>query len=144
MYSDLKLKLKNNFYKYKIFFLGFFAVFTFAISFPFVIPGQSQPILLHKFLGNIAPFFFIPLLLEFVSCFKTTKKQILALFLIGFPSNAIVFYWIYFSLHLYGGLGIFTSIIVLILMFGGLTALFWLPFYCLQNFCKKKEKLIHI
>ncbi len=136
----MKLKLKNSFFKYKSPLLCFFAIFSFAISFPLVIPGDSEPIFLHKLLGNLAPFFFIPLLLEYLSTFKTTKRQILALFSVGFPANAIVFYWIYFSLHLYGGLGIFTSLIVLFLMFSGLTALFWLPFFLLTKFLEKRNK----
>ena len=42
--------------KIKIFAAAFFFIFCFALSFPFVIPGSSEPVFLHQLMVAIPQF----------------------------------------------------------------------------------------
>jgi len=126
--------------KIKIFAAAFFFIFCFALSFPFVVPGSSEPVFLHKFMGFILVFPVLPLFFHVVGSFKTLKKQILAIYAITIPANAFVFYWIFYSLHVYGGLGVVEGVLVLVLMFL-ILGLYWIAFWLLcRFFAGKSEK----
>lgn len=115
-------------------------VFCFALSFPFVIPGGTKPVFIHEFMGWFLIFPVMPLFFYIVGSFKTLKKQILAIYAVTVPANAFVFYWIFYSLNVYGGLGAVESILALILMFT-ILGTFWLAFWLLcRFFAKKSEK----
>ena len=123
--------------KIKIFAAAFFFIFCFALSFPFVIPGSSEPVFLHKFMGFLLIFPVLPLFFQVVNSFETFKKKALAVYLITMPANAFVFYWIFYSLHVYGGLGVIEGVLALILMFF-ILGTFWLFFFVLCRFFAKK------
>ena len=84
--------------KIKISAAAFFFIFCFAFSFPFVIPGSSEPVFLHQFMGWALIFPVLPLFFHVVNSCQTFKKQVLAVYLITMPANAFVFYWIFYSL----------------------------------------------
>ncbi|MBP5406999.1 apolipoprotein N-acyltransferase [bacterium] len=126
--------------KTKLFIASLFFVFCFALSFPFVIPGETSTVFLHDFMGWLLIFPVIPLFFYIVNSFSTLKKQILAVYAITIPANAFVFYWIFYSLNIYGGLGVTESILALLLMFT-ILGTFWLAFFLLcRFFAKKSEK----
>ncbi len=110
------------------------------MSFPFVIPGTTSTVFIHDFMGWILIFPVMPLFFYVVGSFKTLKKQIFAIYGITAPANAFVFYWIFYSLNIYGGLGAIESVLALILMFF-ILGLYWVAFWLLcRFFAKKSEK----
>ena len=119
---------------------SFFFVFCFALSFPFVIPGETSTVFLHDFMGWVLIFPVMPLFFYIVNSFPTLKKQILAVYAITIPANAFVFYWIFYSLNIYGGLGVTESILALLLMFT-ILGTFWLAFFLLCRFFAKKSSI---
>ena len=126
--------------KIKILAASLLFVFCFAFSFPFVIPGGTRPVFIHEFMGWFLIFPVMPLFFYVVGSFKTLKKQILAIYAITAPANAFVFYWIYYSLNIYGGLGTVESVLALLLMFL-ILGLYWVAFWLLcRFFAKKSEK----
>lgn len=125
--------------KIKLFTAAFFFVFCFAFSFPFVIPGGTKPVFIHEFMGWLLIFPVIPLFFYVVGSFTTLKKQILAIYAITFPANAFVFYWIFYSLNIYGGLGAIESVLILILMFL-ILGLYWIAFWLAVRFFAKKSE----
>ena len=126
--------------KIKLFIASILFVFCFAFSFPFVIPGGTEPVFIHEFMGWALIFPVIPLFFYVVGSFKTLKKQILAIYAITVPANAFVFYWIFYSLNVYGGLGVIESVLALLLMFL-ILGTYWLAFWLLcRFFAKKSEK----
>ena len=126
--------------KIKILAASLLFVFCFAFSFPFVIPGGTRPVFIHEFMGWFLIFPVMPLFFYVVGSFKTLKKQILAIYAITAPANAFVFYWIYYSLNIYGGLGAVESVLALLLMFL-ILGLYWVAFWLLcRFFAKKSEK----
>jgi len=125
--------------KIKLFIAAFFFVFCFAFSFPFVIPGGTKPVFIHEFMGWLLIFPVMPLFFYIVGSFQTLKKQILAIYAITFPANAFVFYWIFYSLNVYGGLGAVESVLVLVLMFF-ILGLYWIAFWLLVRFFAKKSE----
>ena len=126
--------------KIKIFLASLLFVFCFAMTFPFVIPGSTSTVFVHDFMGWILIFPVMPLFFYVVGSFKTLKKQILAIYGITAPANAFVFYWIFYSLNIYGGLGVVESVLALILMFF-ILGLYWVAFWLLcRFFAKKSEK----
>ena len=125
--------------KIKLFIASFFFIFCFALSFPFVIPGGTSPVFLHDFMGWVLIFPVMPLFFYIVTSFPTVKKQILAIYAITAPANAFVFYWIFYSLNIYGGLGVVESVLVLILMFL-ILGLYWIAFWMLCRFFAAKSK----
>ena len=125
--------------KIKIFIASVLFVFCFAFSFPFVVPGGTKPVFIHEFLGWLLIFPVMPLFFYIVGSFKTLKKQILAIYGITFPANAFVFYWIFYSLNVYGGLGAVESVFALILMFF-ILGLYWIAFWLVCRFFSKKSE----
>lgn len=125
--------------KIKLFIASFLFVFCFAFSFPFVIPGDIKPVFIHEFMGWALIFPVMPLFFYVVGSFKTVKKQILAIYAITVPANAFVFYWIFYSLNIYGGLGVVESVLALILMFF-ILGLYWIVFWLLCRFFSKKSE----
>ena len=126
--------------KIRIFIAGVLFVFCFALSFPFVIPGGTEPVFIHEFMGWALIFPVMPLFFYVVGSFKTLKKQILAIYAITVPANAFVFYWIFYSLNVYGGLGVVESVLALLLMFL-ILGTYWLAFWLIcRFFAKKSEK----
>lgn len=125
--------------KIKLFIASFLFVFCFAFSFPFVIPGDIKPVFIHEFMGWALIFPVMPLFFYVVGSFKTVKKQILAIYAITVPANAFVFYWIFYSLNIYGGLGVVESVLALILMFF-ILGLYWIIFWLLCRFFSKKSE----
>ena len=125
--------------KIKIFIASVLFVFCFAFSFPFVVPGGTKPVFIHEFLGWLLIFPVMPLFFYIVGSFKTLKKQILAIYGITFPANAFVFYWIFYSLNVYGGLGAVESVLALILMFF-ILGLYWIAFWLVCRFFSKKSE----
>lgn len=123
--------------KIKISAAAFFFIFCFALSFPFVIPGSSEPVFLHQFMGWALIFPVLPLFFHVLNCCTTFKKKVFAVYLITMPANAFVFYWIFYSLHIYGGLGVIEGILALILMFL-ILGTYWLAFWLLCRFFAKK------
>ena len=124
--------------KIKLFIAAFFFVFCFAFSFPFVVPGGTKPVFIHEFMGWVLIFPVIPLFFYIVGSFPTLKKQISAIYAITFPANAAVFYWIFYSLNIYGGLGALESVLILVLMFL-ILGLYWIAFWLLVRFFAKKS-----
>lgn len=126
--------------KIKLVTASVFFVFCFAFSFPFVIPGGTKPVFIHEFMGWFLIFPVIPLFFYIVGSFPTLKKQIAAVYALTIPANALVFYWIFYSLNVYGGLNLLESVLVLLLMWVALST-FWLAFWLLcRFFAKKSEK----
>ena len=123
--------------KIKIFAAVFFFIFCFALSFPFVIPGNSEPVFLHQFMGWALIFPVMPLFFYILNCCSTVKKKVLAIYLITMPANAFVFYWIFYSLNVYGGMGVVEAVLALILMFL-ILGTFWLFFFVLCRFFARK------
>lgn len=123
--------------KIKIFTAAFFFIFCFALSFPFVIPGDSEPVFLHKFMGFLLIFPVLPLFFQVLNSCSTFKKKVLAVYMTTMPANAFVFYWIFYSLHVYGGLGVIEGVLALILMLM-ILGTFWLAFWLLCRFFAKK------
>ena len=117
----------------------FFFVFCYALSFPFVIPGDTEPVFLHKFMGWLFIFPVMPLFFYIVNSFSTLKKQILAIYAATIPANAFVFYWIFYALNIYGGLGVIESVLALLLMFI-ILGVFWIVFFLLCRFFAKKRE----
>ena len=77
--------------KIKISAAAFFFIFCFALSFPFVIPGSSEPVFLHQFMGWALIFPVLPLFFHVLNSCTTFKKKVLAIYLITMPANAFVF-----------------------------------------------------
>ena len=123
--------------KIKIFAAAFFFIFCFALSFPFVIPGSSEPVFLHQLMGRVLIFPVLPLFFHVLNSCQTFKKKVWAVYLITMPANAFVFYWIFYSLNVYGGLGVVEGILALILMFL-ILGTFWLLFFILCRFFAKR------
>ncbi len=126
--------------KIKLLAASLLFVFCFAFSFPFVVPGGTEPVFIHEFLGWALIFPVMPLFFYVVGSFRTLKKQILAVYAVTMPANAFVFYWIFYSLHIYGGLGALEGVLALILMFL-ILGTYWLVFWLLcRFFAGKSEK----
>ncbi|MBP5201608.1 apolipoprotein N-acyltransferase [bacterium] len=79
----------------------------------------------------------IPLFFHVLNSCTTFKKKVLAIYLITMPANAFVFYWIFYSLHIYGGLGVIEGILALILM-SLILGTYWLLFFVLCRFFAKR------
>ena len=124
--------------KIKIFTASLFFVFCFALSFPFVIPGETSTVFLHDFMGWLLIFPVMPLFFYIVNSFTTLKKQIIAIYAVTIPANVFVFYWIFYSLNIYGGLGAIESVLALLLMFS-ILGTFWLAFWLLCRFFAKRS-----
>ena len=125
--------------KIKLFAASLLFVFCFAFSFPFVIPGGTEPVFIHEFSGWLLILPVMPLFFYVAGSFKTLKKQILAVYAITVPANAFVFYWIFYSLNVYGGLGAVESVLALLLMFV-ILGTYWLAFWLLCRFFAKKSE----
>ena len=122
----------------KAFIAGVFFVFCFALSFPFVVPGGTKPVFIHEFMGWLLILPVMPLFFYIMNLFSTLKRQILVLYMLVIPANAFVFYWIFYSLNIYGGLNLTESILVVLLMWVALST-FWLAFWLLCRFFAKKS-----
>ena len=123
----------------KIFTASLLFVFCFAFSFPFVIPGGTEPVFIHEFLGWFLILPVMPLFFYVTGSFKTLKKQIAAVYALTIPADAFVFYWIFYSLNVYGGLGVVESVLALLLMFV-ILGTYWLAFWLLCRFFAKKSE----
>lgn len=121
------------------FILALLIIFFFSLSFPFVIPGSSYPVWIQRTFGWCFIFFVMPLYLHLIDSIKSTVKKILVHYGVLVPSNAFVFYWIFHSLHTFGGLSVAYSLTLLVVMFLSLSS-FWLVFFFLYNFIKKRGK----
>ncbi|MGI6395422.1 MAG: apolipoprotein N-acyltransferase [bacterium] len=109
---------------------------SFALSFPFVIPGTPEPVFLHQAIGWIFIFFVMPSFLYVIESFNKLSHKIGMLYLLCIPANGLVFYWAYYSIHVYGGVPQFYTILIIFLMFTALST-FWLFFLLLYEFFKK-------
>lgn len=108
----------------------------FALSFPFVIPGDPQPVFIHRFIGWIFIFPVMPLFLYVIESFDKLRHKIGMLYLICIPANGFVFYWAYYSIHVYGGVPKSYTILLVFIMFTALST-FWLFFLLIYEFLKK-------
>lgn len=111
-------------------------IICFALSFPFVIPGDPQPVLIHRLTGWIFIFPVMPLFLYVIESFEKLKHKIGMLYLICVPANGLVFYWAYYSIHVYGGVPKSYTILLVLVMFTALST-FWLFFLLIYEFLKK-------
>jgi apolipoprotein N-acyltransferase len=117
----------------------FLIIFLFSLSFPFVVPGDDYPLWIQRTFGWLFIFPVMPLYLSLIDSVKTTKNKILVHYGVLVPANAFVFYWIFHSLYTFGGLSITYSLTLLFVMFISLGT-FWLVFFFLYNFIKKRGK----
>jgi len=115
---------------------GLLFIIFFSLSFPLVIPGNEQPVWLHRAIGWIFVFPVMPLFFYIVDSYKKFSRKTLALYLICFPANGFVFYWAYYSIHVFGGVSIFSTSLLLIVMFA-LISTYWLLFLYLFEMARK-------
>ncbi len=115
-------------------------IVCFALSFPFVIPGDPQPVFIHRFIGWIFIFPVMPLFLYVIESFEKLKHKIGMLYLICIPANGLVFYWAYYSIHVYGGVPKSYTILLVFVMFTALST-FWLFFLLIYEFLKKDGRI---
>ena len=108
----------------------------FTLSFPFIIPGNSEPVKIHQIAGWFFIFPVMPLFFYIIDSFDSVKKKIGMLYLICIPANALVFYWAYYSIHVYGGVPQIYTIFLIFLMFAS-ESTFWLLFLLLCLYKKK-------
>lgn len=120
----------------KITFASILFIFCFALSFPFVIPGDPQPVFIHRAIGWIFIFPVMPLFLYVIESFDKLRHKIGMLYLLCIPANGFVFYWSYYSIHVYGGVPKIYTILIVFLMFSALST-FWLFFLLIYEFLKK-------
>ena len=135
--EEMKTDILRNI---KILFASFFFIFFFSLSFPLVIPGSSEPVWLHRAAGWLFIFPVMPLFFYVIDSFDTFKKKILALYAIGIPANALVFYWSYYSIHVYGGVPQGYTIFLCLLMFAS-ESTFWLLFLYMCRVYEKRREL---
>mgnify|MGYP000204744762 CR=1 FL=1 len=114
-----------------------FAV-AYGLSFPLVIPGGNEPILLHRWFGAYTVYAVFPLLYGFLDHLKTLRKRLFWGWLICSIASLIVFYWAFFAVHTYGGISPFFTFLMLLAMMGGESLLFWVPFIALREWLVKK------
>jgi len=117
----------------------FLIIFFFALSFPFVVPGDDYPLWIQRTFGWLFIFPVMPLYLSLIDSTNRTRNKILVHYGVLIPANAFVFYWIFHSLYTFGGLSMAYSLTLLFLMFVSLGT-FWLVFFFLYNFIKKRGK----
>lgn len=115
---------------------GLLFIVFFSLSFPLVIPGNEQPVWLHRTIGWIFIFPVMPLFFYVVDSYKKFRKKTAALYLICFPANGFVFYWAYYSIHVFGGVSIFSTLLLLIAMFAYIST-YWLLFLFLFEMARK-------
>jgi len=112
---------------YKKIIAGVLFILFFGLSFPLVIPGSEQPVWLHRAIGWIFIFPVMPLFFYLVDSYDSFKKKIRILYFICFPANGLVFYWAYYSIHVFGGVSKFSTSLLLIVMFASIST-YWLLF----------------
>ncbi len=125
--------------KTKIILYGFLYLIFFTLSFPAVIPGQSQPVNGHSIFSFCA-FFIMPFYILMIRQVRKMRKRAALLYIFGIPANLFVFYWIFNSMYLFGGLGVYTSSLIMALMVLGEISLFWLPFTMIYTWLEKRKK----
>ena len=106
---------------------GLLFILFFSLSFPLVIPGNEQPVWLHRAIGWIFIFPVMPLFFYVVDHYEKFRHKAAALYLICFPANGFVFYWAYYSIHVFGGVSKFSTSLLLIVMFAAIST-YWLLF----------------
>ncbi len=121
---------------YKRIAAGFFLILFFSLSFPLVIPGSEQPVWLHRAIGWIFIFPVIPLFFYIMDHYEKFRHKTLALYLVCFPANGFVFYWAYYSIHVFGGVSVFSTSLLLIVMFTAIST-YWLLFLFLFEMARK-------
>ncbi len=124
--------------------LGIAYIFFFAVSFPLVIPGTDEPIPFHRLFGSYTVYFVFPFLLGFLSRFETFRARYFWGWFVCSIASLLVFYWAFFAIHTYGGVGPFFTLLLLIGMMGGESFLFWSPFIVLWHWLERRGKAIPI
>ena len=120
---------------------GLAFVLSYAFSFPIVIPGGTEPMLLHKLLGRFLILLVIPLFFYVVEhAGPTLKRQIAAIYAITLPANAMVFYWCYFALNTYGEIDTVLTVLILLLMYSALST-FWVVFFLICRFLSRRGRV---
>ncbi len=122
--------------------LGVAYIVSYALSFPLVIPGTAEPIILHKLFGAYTAYFVFPFLLSFLSRFETFRARYLWGWFVCSIASLLVFYWAFFAIHTYGGVSPFFTFLLLIGMMGGESFLFWSPFIALWHWLDRRGKAI--
>lgn len=120
--------------------LGLAYIVSYALSFPLVIPGSDHPLWVHEVFGNYTVYFVFPFLFAFLARFERPSARYVAGWFVCAVASLLVFYWAFFAIHVYGGVGPFITLLMLIGMMGGESFLFWMPFILLYSWLEKKGR----
>ncbi len=118
--------------------LGFVACY--GLSFPLVIPGGTEPMLLHRWFGAYTIYAVFPLLYLFLDRFESLRGRLWWGWAVCAVASLIVFYWAFFAIYTYGGIAPVFTFLLLLGMMGGESILFWVPFIAIREWLIRRGK----
>ena len=122
--------------------LGAAFVAAYALSFPLVIPGGTEPVLLHRLFGAYTVYAVFPFLYAFLGRFSTSRGRLFWGWLACSVASLAVFYWAFFAIYTYGDIAPFPTLLMLIAMMGGESFLFWLPFLAVREWLDRRGRAV--
>ncbi len=122
--------------------VGFIACY--ALSFPLVIPGGSEPVVLHRWFGAYTIYAVFPFFYLFLDRFESLKQRLWWGWALCAIASLTVFYWAFFAIYTYGGIAPVFTFLLLLAMMGGESFLFWVPFIAVREWLLRRGKAMPV